>query len=119
MVTRSRIRALAILVTVVAGIVSLAAHGRSDLRCKGDCYGSPPLSRYGSLTYEPGHPWTRYADSWQWGAQAALGYLGVIAALIGLGLAATDRRNPMSAVVVSVVAMVAWGAWVVLSPPTS
>src|SRR4051812_20206554 len=47
----------------------LVASDRDRVRCHQTCYGDAPLSSYGSLTYEPGHPWTRYAHSWQWDAQ--------------------------------------------------
>lgn len=116
---RARIRWLAIAWLPVATVVFLAAYGRNQMRCKDACFGPPPLSKYGSITYEPGHAWTRYAGSWQWGAQSALAYAGIVAALVALGLAATDGRNPRPALAVSVVALLAWGAWVGLSPPTS
>lgn len=116
---RTRIRAAAIIVTLAAGVVFLVAYGRDQLRCKDACYGPAPSSRYGSTTYEPGHPWTRYAGSWEWSAQSALGHLALIAALVGLVLAAMGRRNPLPAMLVSVIAMVAWGTWVALSPPMS
>lgn len=114
---RARVRGISIALTLVAGIVFLFAYGRDQQRCKDLCFGPPPLSKYGSITYEPGHPWTRYAGSWQWSGQSILGHLGLIAAVIALGLAATDSRNPVPALVVSVLAMVAWGTWVGLSPP--
>jgi hypothetical protein len=100
-------------------VVFLFADGRDNLRCRDNCYGPPPLSRYGSLTYEPGHPWTRYAGSWQWSAQIGLGYLAVLSAVLALALAATDARNPVPPLVVSILAMIAWVVWVALSPATS
>lgn len=117
--SRARVRAMAIALLPIATVVFLFAYGRNQMRCKDLCFGPPPLSKYGSITYEPGHAWTRYAGSWQWGAQAGLAYLGLAAALVGLGLAATDSRNPKPALVVSIVAMISWGTWVGLSPPTS
>src|SRR4051794_10821303 len=115
---RARMRVMSIALALVAGVVFLFAYGRDQQRCKDLCFGPPPLSRYGSITYEPGHPWTRYAGSWQWTGQSILGPLGLIAAVVAVGLAATDGRNPVPALVVSVLAMVAWGAWVGLSPST-
>jgi len=114
---RARVRMASIALALVAGVVFLAAYGRDQQRCKDLCYGSPPLSKYGSITYEPGHPWTRYAGSWQWTGQSILGHLGLIAAVVAVGLAATDGRNPVPALAVSVLAMIAWGTWVGLSPP--
>lgn len=116
--SRARLRLAAIALMPVATVVFLAAYGRDQQRCKDLCFGPPPLSKYGSITYEPGHPWTRYAGSWQWSGQSILGHLGLIAAVIAVGLAATDSHNPVPALVVSVLAMVAWGTWVGLSPPT-
>jgi hypothetical protein len=117
--SRARIRLAALGLVPVAFVVFLAAYGRNQMRCKDVCFGPPPLSKYGSITYEPGHPWTRYAGSWQWTGQSVLGHLGLIAALLALGLAATDSKNPRPALVGSVVAMIAWGVWVGFSPPTS
>jgi hypothetical protein len=116
---RARIRLAALAWLPVATVVFLVAYGRDQTRCKDACFGRPPLSKYGSITYEPGHPWTRYAGSWQWSAQSALAHLGLVAALVALGLAATDGRNPRPALAVSVVAMAAWGIWAGFSPPTS
>jgi hypothetical protein len=116
---RRRVRVAAIVVTLTSVVLFLFADGRDNLRCKDNCYGPPPLSRYGSLTYEPGHPWTRYAGSWQWSAQIGLGYLALIAAVLALGLAATDARNPVRPLIVSVLAMIAWVVWVALSPATA
>jgi hypothetical protein len=113
-----RQRLLAVVVCIASLAVFLLANGRANLRCKGNCYGSPPLSRYGSITYEPGHPWTRYADSWQWSAQSALGDVALLAAVVGLGLAATRFRSPVIALIVSVVAALAWALWVAASPST-
>jgi hypothetical protein len=113
---RARVRVMSIALALVAGVVFLFAYGRDQQRCKDLCFGPPPLSKYGSITYEPGHPWTRYAGSWQWTGQSILGHLGLIAAVVAVGLAATDSRNPVPALVVSVLAMVAWGTWVALSP---
>jgi hypothetical protein len=116
---RRTVRIAAVLVGLCAGVVFLAALGRDQLRCKDACYGPAPLSRYGSITYEPGHPWTRYAGSWQWSAQSALGHLALVAAIVALVLAATQRRNPVPAMLISVATMVAWATWVALSPATS
>jgi hypothetical protein len=116
---RRRVRVAAIVVMLTSIVVFLFADGRDNLRCKDNCYGPPPLSRYGSMTYEPGHPWTRYAGSWQWSGQIGLGYLAVLSAVLALALAATDARNPVRPLVVSVVAMIAWIVWVALSPATS
>jgi hypothetical protein len=116
---RRRVRMAAIGTLLAALVLFLFADGRDGFRCRDSCYGAPPMSRYGSLSYEPGHPWTRYADSWQWSAQIGLAYLALFAAVLAVGLAATDGRNAVPPTVVSGAAMVAWIVWVVLSPATS
>lgn len=98
-------------------VLFLASGNRASLRCGQDCFGAPPLDRYGSLTYEPGHPWTSYAGSWQWSAQHGLTQVAVVLSLIGLALAFFSQRNPMRVYLLAIVALVAWLAWLSLSPP--
>jgi hypothetical protein len=102
------------------GVLSLAllvvSTSRDATRCRDVCFGPAAKSRYGSQTYEPGHHWTAYADSWQWGAQNALVHVALVGAFLGVGLAAF-RRNPIAAYAVAVLALAAWGLWPPLSPP--
>src|SRR3954453_5555245 len=93
----------------LAGILVLATFvgldyslNRDALRCRQACYGAPATDRYGSSTYEPGHPWTNYATSWQWEAQNTMAHVAFFAACVGLALAATRSRDPRLALVISV-----------------
>lgn len=114
---RVLLRSVGVATVVASVVVWLVSRGRSVFRCRQECYGAPPLDQYGSLTYEPGHPWTYYADSWQWSAQHGLTQLAVVASLVGLGLALWSRRSPLPAFGLTVVALAAWGLWAALSPP--
>jgi hypothetical protein len=114
---RVRLRWFAGLMIVTSGTVFLISRGRTQFRCRQECYGKPALEQYGSLTYEPGHAWTRYADSWQWSVQHGLTQLAVIASIVGLALAATSSRNPVPAFGVTALGVTGWIVWVLLSPP--
>lgn len=114
---RARLRWFAGLVVVTSIVVFLVSRNRAVFRCHQECYGDAPLDRYGSLTYEPGHAWTRYADSWQWSAQHGLAQFAVITSLVALALAMSSRRNPVPAFGLTAVGLTAWIVWVLLSPP--
>jgi len=92
-------------------LVLLNEQRRDGVRCDQDCYGT-------YRTYEPGHPWTNYTDSWQWDAQ---NILMTIAFLVGVGgvvfLLAQRRRRAVVFTVASIVLTVAFIGWVQLSPP--
>jgi hypothetical protein len=105
-----------LLVTTV--VVFFFSGHRANVRCHQECFGAPPLDSYGSLTYEPGHAWTRYAGSWQWSVQHGLTQFALIAGLVGLAFAVFSERNPIRLYAVSVVALVAWVIWLLLSPAT-
>jgi len=63
--------------TLVLLLVDLNRDGE---RCEQECYGT-------YRTYEPGHAWTNYPDSWQWDAQNALAapaFISVVVALLYL-----------------------------------
>jgi hypothetical protein len=97
--TKVRIVLVAGLVLAVAG-VWLGAWLRWGMRCDEGCYLRPT---------EPGEPWTRYTDSWQWHAQFALASLAVIAAGTALG---TVRARPLVGLVIATVAAAFAGGWV-------
>src|SRR5436305_539364 len=59
-------------------VLFLESRTRAMFRCRQQCYGAPPVQGYGSSTYEPGHPWTSYAHSWQWSAQHGLTQFALI-----------------------------------------
>ena len=107
------------LVTFSSIVVLLLSWGRDEQRCGQSCFGAPPLDRYGSITYQPGHHWTRYAGSWQWSAQSGLAYLAVIATSFGIALAMLSRRSPSPAFLLGALATSGWLVWVLASPATT
>lgn len=107
----------AVLLAATSGLAFAISHGRSAFRCRQECYGDPPRYGYGSLTYEPGHPWTHYADSWQWGVHHGLSQLAVAASIVGLVLVATRRREHPVAFAAAALCLAAWTVWALLAPP--
>jgi hypothetical protein len=91
--------ATALVLAVVA--VALAAWLRWGMRCDEGCY---------ERSTEPGQPWTRYRDSWQWTAQFALAALAVIAAG---GAIMTVRGRGVTPFRLAVTAAAAAGGWIV------
>lgn len=112
---RTGVRAVSGTVLVAAGVVLVWATNRDAVRCGQDCYGAPAVDYYGSRTFEPGHTWTAYADSWQWGAQVALAWIAAVAAVVAVALAVTDFRRPHRVISVALGALVAYVGWVALS----
>ncbi len=95
----------------VSLLVLLNEQRRDSVRCDQDCYGT-------YRTYEPGHPWTNYTDSWQWDAQNILMTIAFLFSLGGVGfLLAQRRRRAVILTVASIVLTAAFIAWVQLSPP--
>ena len=113
---RAARRAGAATVAVATAVVVVVASSRDQTRCGQGCYGTPAQDRFGSLTYEPGHAWTRYAGSWQWSAQAGLAYLAVLATLVGVVAGLASRRGSGAAFTIAALAVAGWIAWVLLSP---
>lgn len=105
------------LMVVAAFAAWLHSQSRASLRCHQECYGEPPRDGFGSRTFEPGHPWTQYADSWQWSVQHGLVQLAVLVGIAGLGLALTRRRGPVALFGVTALLLAGWAVWVLLSPP--
>src|SRR3954468_23565578 len=102
----------AAIVTVVAFFVMLLAIQHENTGCGDACYDG------GLRSYEGGHAWTAYQDSWQWQAQWAL---GILALVVGLGALATStryawRRWTLAGNAVATVLALAWIAWRVLEP---
>jgi hypothetical protein len=99
---------LATAFTVALLLVDLNRDGE---RCGQDCFGT-------YRTYEPGHAWTNYDDSWQWDAQNALEGVAFLVAATAFGfLLASRRRRAVQLTVVSLLLSAAWIAWINLSPP--
>ena len=53
------------LATLFTTVLLLFDLNRDAERCEQECFGT-------YRTYEPGHAWTNYPDSWQWDAQNAI-----------------------------------------------
>jgi hypothetical protein len=98
-------------------LVLVVALGRDEQRCGQNCFGPAPLSRYGSMTYEPGHHWTQYAGSWQWSAQLALAWAAVAGCVLGLALVLLSRPR-LWPFALAAALVIGWTSWVVCEPPT-
>ena len=97
--------------TFVSLLLLLNEQRRDGVRCDQDCYGT-------FRTFEAGHPWTNYTDSWQWDAQNILMSIAfMVAVAASLFLLAGRRRRAVVLTVVSVALSAAFVAWVQLSPP--
>jgi hypothetical protein len=84
---------------------------RDGVRCDQDCYGT-------SRTYEAGHAWTNYDDSWQWDAQNAIvGVAFILAVAAFLSMLGSRLRRAVVLTGISLLLSAAWFAWVQLSPP--
>ena len=103
-------RGIALSTLLTLGLL-LHEQRRDSIRCDQDCYGT-------YRTYEPGHAWTNYPDSWQWDAQNGLMTLSFLVAVAAfVFLLASRRRRAVILTFVSLGLSAAWIAWVRLSPP--
>ena len=94
----------------VSLLILLNEQRRDGVRCDQDCYGT-------YRTYEAGHPWTNYSDSWQWDAQNALAAVAFIVAVIAaLSLVGDRLRRAVVLTGVSWGFSAAWLIWNALSP---
>ena len=100
-------------VTVGAFIVMLLAIQHENSACGDACYDG------GLRSYESGHAWTAYQDSWQWQAQWGLGIAGLVLALAALATAGRYvwRRWTLAFNVLAIVCCLGWVAWRLLEPP--
>ncbi len=97
--------------TVVSLLVLLNEQRRDGVRCDQDCYGT-------YRTYEAGHPWTNYADAWQWDAQNILMTIAFLVAVAGFVFVLMQkRRRAVIFTIVSIVLTATFITWVQLSPP--
>jgi hypothetical protein len=104
--------ATAAVATLVGFVVFLSAIQHEYKRCGDACYDG------GLRTYEGGHAWTAYQDSWQWQGQWALGLLALV---LGLAAIATTtrmglRRWTQGLLLASVLCSAGSVAWRVLEP---
>ena len=70
-----RIRRGVGLSTIFTLVLMLFALNEDQERCEQECFGT-------HRTFEPGHPWTNYVDSWQWDAQNAIAGVAFILAVV-------------------------------------
>jgi hypothetical protein len=91
---------LVALLALAIAATTLGAWLRWGMRCDEGCY---------LRSAEPGEPWTRYRDSWQWHAQFALALLAVIAAGAAL---VTVRARPLTGLAMATIAVAFAGGWV-------
>jgi len=97
--------------TFLSLLLLLNEQRRDGVRCGQDCYGE-------YRTYEAGHAWTNYPDSWQWDAQNILmtvAFLCSVAAAVHLLV--NRRRRAVILTFVSLGLSAIFVAWVQLSPP--
>jgi hypothetical protein len=102
----------AALVTALAFVVMLLAIQHENTDCGQACYDG------GLRSYESGHAWTAYQDSWQWQAQWGLGIAGIVLALAALASAGRYawRRWTLALNAAAVLCAAGWVVWRVLEP---
>lgn len=98
---------------VLAGFVVLLMNIQRDTtRCHQNCFDGS------DNTFESGHVWTAYADSWQWDAQLVIGWLGFLTALWALYAAGRRGfRATVASLGVSAALIATWIVWVTVQPP--
>jgi hypothetical protein len=108
-----RIRRAVSLATLFTLILLLVDLNRDAVRCDQDCYGP-------YRTYEAGHAWTNYPDSWQWDAQNGILGVAFLLAVVAFVYRFTTRlRRSVIIMGASLFLSAVWIAWVELSPPIS
>ena len=99
------------LCTFLTVLLLINEQRRDSVRCDQDCYGT-------YRTYEPGHAWTNYDDSWQWDAQNILMSIAFLLSVVALVfLLAQKRRRAVIFTFASLAVSAAFILWVQLSPP--
>lgn len=98
---------------VLSGFVVLLMNIQRDTtRCHQNCFDGS------DNTFESGHVWTAYADSWQWDAQLVIGWLGFLTALWALYAAGRGgRRQTLASLGLSAALIATWIVWVTVQPP--
>jgi hypothetical protein len=105
-----RIRRGVVISAALTFVLLLIALNEDEERCEQECFGT-------YRTYEAGHPWTNYRDSWQWDAQNAIAAAGFILAVVGaLSLVGGHLRRAVLLTVASWGFSAAWLLWNALSP---
>ena len=99
------------LATLFTTVLLLFDLNRDAERCEQECFGT-------YRTYEPGHPWTNYDDSWQWDVQnAIMGAAFVLAAIAFLYRLGSRLQRAVVLTGLSLLLSATWLIWVALSPP--
>ena len=107
-----RIRRGVVVSTGLTLVLLLIGLNEDSERCEQECFGT-------YRTYEPGHPWTNYDDSWQWDAQNALTAVAFILVVVAvLSLLGDHLRRAVALTGVSWGFSAAWLVWNALSPAT-
>jgi hypothetical protein len=99
------------LATAFTLVLLLFDLNRDAERCEQECFGT-------FRTYEPGHAWTNYSDSWQWDAQnIIMGVAFVLAVVAFMYRLGSRLQRAVVLTGVSLLFSAAWLVWVALSPP--
>ena len=105
------VRALAYATTVAGFIVLLMDVQRDPNRCHPNCFDGS------DNTFEGGHVWTAYFDSWQWEAQLVLGWLAFLASLWALYVVGRrSRRTTIASLGAALGLIAAWIVWLTVQP---
>jgi hypothetical protein len=105
-------RGLAVGLVLCGFVVLLMDIQRDTTRCHQNCFDGS------DNTFEAGHVWTAYADSWQWDAQLVIGWLGFLTALWALYAAGRrGRTHTVASLGVSAALIATWIVWVTVQPP--
>jgi hypothetical protein len=109
---RQAVRALAWATALTGFVVLLLDIQRDPDRCHQNCFDGS------DNTFEAGHVWTAYANSWQWDAQLVIGWLAFLTALWALYAAGRKgRRQTIASLGVAIALIFVWIIWVTVQPP--
>jgi hypothetical protein len=108
---RRVIRVVAWLAAFTGFVVLLMNVQRDPNRCHPNCFDGS------DRTFEPGHVWTGYADSWQWEVQHAMGWLAFLASMWALYAAGrSSRRLTALSLGLTVALLAGWIVWLTVQP---
>ena len=109
---RKTARAVAVGLVLIGFVVLLMNIQRDTTRCHQNCFDGS------DNTFEAGHVWTAYADSWQWDAQLVIGWLGFLTALWALYVAGRRGvRQTVASLGLSAALIATWIVWITVQPP--
>jgi hypothetical protein len=109
---RQAIRLLAWATALTGFVVLLLDIQRDPDRCHQNCFDGS------DNTFEAGHVWTAYANSWQWDAQLVIGWLAFLVSLWALYAAGRKgRRQTIASLGLAVGLLLVWIVWVTVQPP--